>query len=178
MINIKELTFRYRGRGPNLSSSFGMCVTLGGLLNDRLIRRDLRWNLWMPSLISLAAFPFALPFYLSGDRTLALASFGVFYFLNNMYVGPMWSLTQGLVGPRMRALAAATLLAALNLVGQGIGPQVIGFANDLLADRFGDEAIRFSLSAMAGAGLFAALFFALAARKVREDLAAVARSGG
>jgi putative ABC transport system ATP-binding protein len=26
MINIKELTFRYRGRGPNLSSSFGMCV--------------------------------------------------------------------------------------------------------------------------------------------------------
>jgi len=26
MINIKELTFRYGGRGPKLSSSFGMCV--------------------------------------------------------------------------------------------------------------------------------------------------------
>ncbi len=170
--------------GTELGMTFGLIAgltgaagtTLGGVLNDRLQVRDVRWNLWLPSLVSLAAFPFALPFYLSTETGLALASFGVFYLLNNMYVGPMWSLSQGLVAPRMRALAAATLLAVLNLVGLGIGPQLIGLANDALAGRFGDDAIRYSLSAMACAGLLAGVCFALAARTLREDLAQSARA--
>ena len=171
--------------GTELGVSFGLIAgltgaagtTLGGLLNDKLIQRDRRWNLWMPSLVSLAAFPFALPFYLAGETWLALTSFAVFYFLNNMYVGAMWSVSQGLASPRMRAVAAATLLAILNLVGQGIGPAVIGWANDALADRYGADAIRYTLSGMAVAGLGAGLFFAIAARTLREDLDAAARNG-
>lgn len=164
--------------GTELGLSFGLIAgltgvagaTVGGLWNDRLIRRDWRWNLWMPAIISCVAFPFALPFYLSDERVVYLASFGIFYFVNNMYVGPMWSLAQGLVGPRMRAVGAATLLAMLNLVGQGVGPQVIGFANDALADRFGDEAIRYSLACMASMGLLAGACFFVAARSLRQDL--------
>jgi len=166
--------------GTELGFGFGLIAgltgaagaTVGGLLNDRLIQKDRRWNLWMPSLVSLVAFPFALPFYLAEETWLALASFGVFYFFNNMYVGAMWSVSQGLASPRMRALAAATLLAVLNFVGQGIGPAVIGWANDALAGRFGDDAIRYTLTAMATAGLGAGFFFAVAARTVREDLEA------
>ena len=165
--------------GTELGLGFGLIAglsgaagtTLGGLLNDRLVRRDPRWNLWLPALASLAAFPFALPFYLSAERAPALAAFGVFYFLNNMYVGPMWSLAQGLVGPRMRAFAAATLLAVLNLVGQGVGPQLVGLANDAMAPSLGDEAIRYSLAVMAGMGLLAAVAFTLAARHLQADLA-------
>ncbi|MBW2395233.1 MAG: MFS transporter [Deltaproteobacteria bacterium] len=165
--------------GTEVGVSFGLVAglagvggaTLGGVLSDRLQQRDVRWNLWLPALVSLAAFPFALPFYLSPAIGPALVSFGIFYFLNNMYVGPMWSLAQGLAAPRMRALASATLLATLNLVGQGVGPQVIGFANDGLAGRFGTDAIRYSLSAMACCGLVAAVLFAVAARTLREDLA-------
>src|SRR5687767_5745217 len=80
-------------------------ITLGGHLADRAAAHDLRWYAWLSAFESLAAFPFGLVFLLSDDAFTALAAFAPFYFLNNMYVGSLWSLTQGLVAPRMRAVA-------------------------------------------------------------------------
>ena len=97
-------------------------ITLGGLLADRAAAHDVRWYAWLSAFESLAAFPFGLVFLLSDDAFTALAAFAPFYFLNNMYVGSLWSLTQGLVAPRMRAVAAATQLAVLNFAGLFIGP--------------------------------------------------------
>jgi len=87
-----------------------------------------------------------------------------------MYVGSLWSLTQGLVAPRMRAVAAATQLAVLNFAGLFVGPLVVGALNDALEPRFGATAIRWSLVAMAAVGASAAIFFRGCARTLREDL--------
>ena len=122
--------------------------------------------------MSLLAFPFAVPFYLASDTRLALASFACFYVINNMYVGSLWSLAQGLVPPRVRALASATLLTILNLVGQGLGPLFVGVMNDALAPSQGAAAIRYSLLVTAAIGACAAPFFVLCAQTLREDLAA------
>jgi predicted MFS family arabinose efflux permease len=146
-------------------------ITLGGNLADRLAARDARWYAWFSALVSLAAFPFAALFLLADSRVASLAAFAPFYFLNNMYVGSLWSLTQSLVAPRMRAVAAATQLAILNFAGLFVGPLVVGALNDALAPRLGDLAIRWSLLSMAAIGASAALFFRLCARSLREDLA-------
>jgi hypothetical protein len=119
---------------------------------------------------SLAAFPFGLIFLLANDSFTALAAFAPFYFLNNMYVGSLWSLTQGLVAPRMRAVAAATQLAVLNFAGLFIGPLVVGALNDALAPSLGVTAIRWSLVVMAVVGASAAIFFRSCALTLREDL--------
>lgn len=168
-----------------IGTSFGLVaglggalgITLGGVLADRLARRDARYHAWLPAVVSLAAFPFAVPFYLAGDVATALASFAVFYVVNNMYVGSLWSLAQGLVPVRMRALASAALLAILNLVGQGLGPLFVGALNDALAPRLGAGAIRYSLLATAAIGALAGPLFFACARTLRADLAAAETSG-
>jgi MFS family permease len=164
--------------GSAIGTSFGLIagiggaigITTGGALADRLARRDPRWHAWLPAAVSLAALPFAVPFYLAGDTRTALAAFAVFYLINNMYVGSLWSLAQGLVPLRMRALASAALLTILNLVGQGLGPLFVGVMNDQLAPQHGPAAIRYSLLVTAVIGACAAPFFVLCARSLREDL--------
>jgi hypothetical protein len=64
------------------------------------------------------------------------------------------------------------MVFVINLIGLGLGPQAVGLLNDGLGPRFGTEAIRYSLSAVAIANLWAAGHFAWAARTLREDLAA------
>ncbi len=143
----------------------------GGMLADRLARRDPRWHVWLSALCSLAAFPFAVGFALAPGRELALLAFAPFYLLNNLWVASLWTLVQGLVAPGLRATASATQLAITNVVGYGVGPALVGYLNDALAPRFGDDAIRWSLLGAAVIGASSALFFWQCARTLREDLA-------
>jgi MFS family permease len=149
-------------------------VTAGGWLADRLAARDARWYAWLSAAVSLAAAPFAAVFYLAGDAAAALAAFAPFYVLNNMYVGPLWSLAQGLVKVRMRAVASATLLAVLNLVGLGLAQPLVGWLSDSLAPAHGPASLRYALLATAAVGALAAVFFAACARTLRRDLARAA----
>jgi MFS family permease len=148
-------------------------ATLGGRLADRLGRRDQRWGMWLSAVFNVAALPFAAGFLMLDRVELAFACFVPFYMLASMYVGPMLSMTQALVKLRMRATASAILLFVLNLVGLGAGPLLVGVLNDLLAPRLGAEAIRYSLLCVALSGVPAGVFFLLASRTLREDLASV-----
>lgn len=150
---------------------------LGGVLADRLGERDERWYAWLSALVSLVALPFAAAFLLLDARVAALLAFIPFYAIGSMYVGPLWSMTQGLVPASMRATASAILLFLLNIVGAGLGPFVVGALNDALAGVFGEAAIRYSLLLTAGMGGLASVPFLLSARTLRADLA-VARSSG
>ncbi len=142
----------------------------GGLLADRLARRDPRWYAWLSAIVSLAAFPFAVVFVLAQDRDIALLAFAPFYLLNNLYVASLWTLVQGLVAPGLRATASATQLAVTNVIGYGGGSLLVGLANDALAPRFGDDAIRWSLLGAAVIGAASAVFFWQCGRTLREDL--------
>jgi len=142
----------------------------GGLLADRLARRDPRWYAWLSALVSLAAFPFAAVFVLAEARNTALLAFAPFYLLNNLYVASLWTLVQGLVAPGLRATASATQLAVTNIVGYGIGPVLVGALNDALAPRFGQGAIRWSLLGAAVVGAASAFFFWQCGRTLREEL--------
>jgi MFS family permease len=145
---------------------------LGGILADRLGRRDPRWNLRFPALATLASVPFAVGFLHLPGVGPALASFAVFYLCLNTYVGPTWSAVQGLVKLRMRATATALFLFVLNLVGLGMGPLVVGGLNDWLHPSLGDQAIRWSLTLVSLLGLPGALLLLRASQTLPRDLAA------
>jgi prevent-host-death family protein len=51
----------------------GLGTYLGGVLVDRLGRRDARWSLWLPGLSMLVAAPFSVGFYLLPSAGAALA---------------------------------------------------------------------------------------------------------
>jgi len=147
----------------------------GGVLADRLARRDPRWYAWLSAGVSLAAFPFAALFVLAEDRSVALLAFAPFYLLNNLYVASLWTLVQGLVAPGLRATASATQLAVTNVIGYGGGSLLVGLTNDALAPQLGNDAIRWSLLGAAVIGAASALFFWQCGRTLREDLALQSR---
>jgi predicted MFS family arabinose efflux permease len=150
----------------------GLGVLLGGRLADRFGARDARWYMRLPALETAALIPFVLVFILADDLALSLAAFYPFYLLGAMYVGPMHSTIQGLVVPGLRATASALNLFVVNMIGLGVGPLLIGALNDLLADRFGQGAIRYSMLSVALIGGVSSWLFWLSSRDLREDLQA------
>jgi predicted MFS family arabinose efflux permease len=166
--------------GVEIGIWFGLSIGLGGTLGaylggaiaDRLGVRDRRWYMFLSAIVTLAGVPFVAGFLLLDDTRVALLCFIPFYVLAAMYVGPMLSMTQGLVRLRMRATASAILLFMLNMFGLGAGPLLVGFLNDQLNDRFGLEAIRYSLLVVGIIGGLASVFFLQASRTLREDLLA------
>jgi MFS family permease len=156
--------------GPTIIVGGCTGVSLGGWLADRLGARDARWYMRMPAIVSFAMLPFMAGFLLLGEPLPALACFVPAYTIANMYVGPLWSTTQNLARPSMRATASAVLLLILNIVGLGLGPFLVGLLNDVLTARFGAEAIRWSLLLVAGIGGSAGFFFWIGSASLREDL--------
>lgn len=148
---------------------------LGGVLADRLSTRDARWYAWLSGGVSLAAAPFFAAFARVESAALALACFGVFYFLNNIYVPSLWTLVQSLVPARLRATSSATQLAVTNVFGYGLGVALVGKLNDVLFAEYADAALRWTLLLPAAIGALSGPLFFRCAASVREDLAAVAR---
>lgn len=146
---------------------------LGGYISDRLGSVDQRWYMWVPALATALFIPFAFLLYLSPNPYVALALYFPGSILGGMYLGPTFAMTQTLVPPNMRSTAAAILLFVINIVGLGLGPQGVGILSDLLHPRFGVESLRYALLiTVAGFAAWSVLHYVLAARTLREDLAA------
>ncbi len=137
-------------------------VLFGGWLADRLGRRDARWRLATPGIACVLVLPADLVFLLSGAIGTSLAGLAVAQFCTSMHLGPVYAACMGVARPRMRATAAALFLLIANLVGQVLGPLIVGYLNDVLNASYGDLAIRYSLivgavcAALGGAVLISA----------------------
>ena len=143
---------------------------LGGRLADHFGARDKRWYMRLPAFQSFLGIPFVVGFTLLPDRNLALLCFIPFYALGAMYVGPMFSVVQGIAPLRMRTTASAILLFIANMIGLGLGPLTIGLLNDYVFSRHGPEAIRYSMLVVGILGGMASLLFWQASRTLNEEL--------
>jgi MFS family permease len=154
-----------------LGGGFG--TFLGGWLGDRLAPRDQRWYMWVPGIATVLSLPFASGLYLWPDGRGALLFAFPASLLGAMWLGPTFAMAQGLAGTHMRALVSAILLFIINLVGLGMGPQVVGVLSDALRAELGVESIRYALFWVVIAGAtWSTLHYALAARTLRADLQA------
>jgi predicted MFS family arabinose efflux permease len=119
----------------------------GGWYGDRMGRRDVRWYMWLPAWTTLTSVPFSVFCYLTNNPWLAFWVMIVPNMLGSYWLAPVFSLTQGLVGLRMRAVAASIMLFVLNLIGMGLGPWSVGVVSDLLHaySSLGADSLRWSL---------------------------------
>ncbi len=149
---------------------------LGGYLGDKFGKKDVRWYLWLPGLATLISVPFSTFVYLYHAPYTALWVLSISYFLGAYYLGPTFSLTQGLVGLRMRALASSILLFILNIIGLGLGPQFTGIASDVLniTTDLGPDSLRWALVISLVFNVLSAFFYLLASRTLKEDMEASA----
>jgi len=83
------------------------------------------------------------------DRQLAVGTLALWIFVPVAYLnlGPILSLTQSLVRPRMRGLTCALLLFGANVANLALAPQFIGILSDQLAQHFaaGSGSLRWAL---------------------------------
>ena len=157
---------------------FGLVTGISGLLGtmfsgwlaDRLSSRDPRWGLWLSALGGTAMIPFTLYFLFADSASEGLAALFVGLFFTTFYMGPCFSLGQGLATLRMRAQASAILLFVINIVGSTLGPQAIGVLNDQLHASYGESAIRYSLLLLVATSVWASIHALLGTRTLRADL--------
>jgi MFS family permease len=138
-------------------------VTAGGLLADRLRRRDPRGRLWVAMLNAVAPIPLALLMLWVESTAVALALSVPLYVSTALWLGPGASTVQDLVLPRMRAIASAAFLFVVTLVGLAMGPYTVG----LLSTATGDLRVALSWGLLSNVVALALLL--LASRSVGES---------
>jgi len=128
-------------------------------------------------LASLAISPFF------GLWTYSAASAGEFYvrftiysLILTLWLPPTYTLILGLVLPRMRGIIFATYLIIMTLLGQGLGPYVVG----IVADRNGGDLGRAVMSINAVAPVIVILLIIVLIRYRRDEASVLerARAGG
>jgi len=148
----------------------GVGIWLGGALADRLGERDPRWYLRIVAFGLVVAWPFSAGAFLAQSVPVALALLVVPVLLGNFYQATTFSQTQGLVGLRMRAVAAAVLLFIINIIGLGLGPTVVGVLADALHERFGVESLRYALVLCSLVNLWSAVHYYVGGNYLADDL--------
>jgi predicted MFS family arabinose efflux permease len=112
-----------------LSSAIGTFAT--GWLATKLYQKHPGAIAWVPA-IGLAL---SIPFYVFAFTTQSLlfAAIGLIIggFVKYGYLAAQYTIGQGVVSMRVRAMATAVLLFVVNLVGYGFGPLFIGAISDI-----------------------------------------------
>lgn len=147
----------------------GFSVWLSGFLGDRLGEFDRRWHYWLPALGGLLSIPFSVLAYSAGSATWAVVWIAAATLGNHQYSALGHAVLQGLVKPRMRAVMSATALFAMNFVGFGLGPVVLGELSDSLG---GGAELRKAMIALIFCVAWAAIHYLLGARTYVRDLEA------
>ena len=147
-------------------------VFFGGVLAERLARKDKAWYMRVPALAGLISVPFLVATYSAEGGYTALLCFAVPGVMFPVYLGITLAMTHGLVGLRMRALASAILFLVLNIIGLGLGPWATGYLSDLLTPSLGQEALRHAMLYLAPPAVaWSSLHFYFASRSLEADLA-------
>jgi len=146
---------------------------LGGVLADRLARRDRRWWCWIVAITVGSGGLFLLGFTSASTTAAAIGFFAAYTFVIAVWYGPSYGMVQTLVVPQMRATMTAICYMGGNVIGFGLGTQSIGLLSDALRPVAGAESLRYAMMILIAVAGWAVFHFIMAARTLREDLATV-----
>ena len=148
----------------------GIGIALGGYLADRFGAHDPKWFLWTTAVALIICVPLNIVVFISTNSTTALLAMILPVLLGNFYQATTFSQTQGISALRMRAVAAGILFFILNIIGLGLGPQLVGILSDVLNPEYGDESLRYALLICSLVYLWAAVHYFIAGRHLSGDL--------
>ncbi|MFZ4381862.1 MAG: spinster family MFS transporter [Sandarakinorhabdus sp.] len=160
-------TALYVGVIIGLAGIFG--TWLGGWAADRFGAKDRRHMLTFPAWAMVLAAPILFAAYSVDDWRVAIALMILPTIANSAYYGPAYGAAQVLARPDTRAMAAAWMVFAQNLIGLGLGPLLFGALSDMLKPEYGAQSVRHVLYFAAWAGLAPALLFWLGARALGRE---------
>jgi MFS family permease len=143
---------------------------LGGYVTARWFGGDERAQMRLSAVIVGSLVPCFVLFLLLPRKVEALVALTPTVILGTFISGPAFALIQRLVSDEIRATTLALVMLFANLIGMGVGPQVVGLLSDWLIPRVGDDSLRYAMLAMSSVSLWSAYHFWQVGKTVREDL--------
>jgi MFS family permease len=175
MIRTHGMTTEELGLWLGLIFGFGGIASIlsGGYIASRWLADNERAQMRLTSLTVVSLVPCFAAFLLLANKYHALIALIPLMIGLGLFVGPTFALMQRLVADEMRATTLAIVMLLANLIGMGIGPQVVGVLSDRLAPLQGADSLRYAMLAMSFVALWAAYHFWRAGETIQKDLAAV-----
>lgn len=171
-IRVHGLTTMEVGMWMGLAIATGLFLgnVSAGRIADRVSKGDLSTYMKVAGIGTFLAAPAGLVFLLADNVAVSLVGLFASKLLMTFWMPPTYAVAVGLSPPRNRGMMTAMLTLATTLIGIGFGPVFVGVMNDLLAPRFGDEAIRYSLVIVLVGLVLCALLCFVAIGVVRREV--------
>jgi MFS family permease len=144
-------------------------ILLGGFLAARLEAIDARWRCWIPGLACVLMAPFQFVYLFADSTPVWVSAYAAAALFSIMHQGPIYAVYVSVAQAKSRAVAVSVALLGATVVGQIGGPVLIGWLNDALRVRFGDEGIRYSMLVVMACAFLAGLCYLAAARHLVAD---------
>jgi len=148
----------------------GIGAFSGGFIVKKLVKRDIRWYMWIGIVSIILTIPFSFYTLFTGNRMGAILCYFIPNVLFSLNMGALLTVTQGVVSVEMRAMSSAVYYFVLNLIGIGLGPLFIGILSDYLTPIYGVESLRYSLFIVSVVYLGCIYFYWKAGQHISEDM--------
>lgn len=149
-------------------------VVAGGRLADWLGAKNPAAYALVPGYCLLIAAPVYVLGITQDDVVLLLTLVFLAALFQYTYLGVTFGVFQNLLHPRMRATGTALLNTVYGLIGQGLGPLLVGWLSDKLAPEYGGgNGLAYAMAVTAAIYLWAGGHYLAAGRHLRGDLASV-----
>ena len=114
-----------------------LSTVFGGVMSDRLSRRDAKWLSWVPGVCALVALPMFEVTVWAGSLWLAIPVYAIAVSATAASFPSLLTAIHAVCGTRRRAFAIAVAMGLSNLVGQSLGPFMTGAISDFFGATLG-----------------------------------------
>jgi len=157
------------GLGLCIGLAAGVGALVGGQVSVRLARRSRHAGARYSALVSWGVLvPLVASFHVPHPMV-AMALLFIAFLVAGTLAGPVFGTVQDLVAPHARATAVAIIGVAGVIIGQGMGPMLVGALSDVLRTGEGSvSGLRTAMTLIGCINVMTGLFFWLLARRIRE----------
>lgn len=144
-------------------------LIVGGAVGDPLVKRDVRWSLWLLAICFGSALPLTAAVLYAPNYPATLILLFAQTSIYMAQTGPCYALVQSLSGASLRSTGAAFFVTIVNLAGLGLGPTITGWLSGVLGNGSA-QALGASIMIVSLTFILASALFLVAARTVVRDV--------
>lgn len=154
------------GLGLAIGLSSGIGALVGGQLTVKYAKGSRTWGGRYSACISWGVLvPLIGSFYVP-HPIVAMGLLCLAFLAAGTLAGPVFGTVQDLVTPQARATAVAIIGVVGVIIGQGLGPVLVGILSDALGTSGNVDGLRLSMTLVALINVFTGLFFWLLANRI------------